>query len=79
MKDQITLMLEESNKRMSMIMTGNFKPEMMNAAQSEFRGQIKLVNTVVSAIAIAAKNDRAIKALKSKKLIDLDNLFKRSV
>lgn len=67
--DQVTLMFEESNSRMSSIMSGSFDPTKIMAAQSEFRGQIKLVSLVINAVAIASKDAKAFKSLKSKNML----------
>lgn len=68
--NQITLMFMESNKRMKVILKGGFKYEEIAAAQREFEGQIKLINSVVSAFGIASKNKRAMSGLKNMNLID---------
>lgn len=67
--DQVTLMFKESNSRMSAIMSGKFDPNSIMAAQSEFRGQIKLVSLVINAVAIATKDDKAFKSLKNKNML----------
>ena len=68
--NQITKMFMESNNRMKKIMKGGFKIDEIAAAQREFEGQIKLINTVVSAFGIASKNKRALSGLKNMNLMD---------
>ena len=68
--NQITQMFKESNTRMNKIMRGEFKLDEVAAAQREFEGQIKLVNTVVSAYGIASKNKRALTGMRRMNLMD---------
>ena len=63
-------MFMESNSRMKTIMKGNFKQDEVSAAQREFEGQIKLLNTVVSAYGIASKNKRALTGLEKMNIMD---------
>ena len=70
--NQITQMFMESNNRMKKIMKGGFRLDEMSAAQREFEGQIKLINSVVSAFGIASKNKRALVGLKNMNLMEDD-------
>jgi len=63
-------MFKESNSRLKKIMSGNFKIDEITAAQREFEGQIKLINVVVSAFGIVAKNRRAMASLKRMNIMD---------
>ena len=63
-------MFMESNTRMKQIMKGDFRLDQISAAQREFEGQIKLINAVVSAFGIAAKNKRALVGLDRMNLMD---------
>lgn len=68
--NQITQMFQESNSRMKQIMKGGFKYEEVAAAQREFEGQIKLINSVISAFGIASKNKRAMNGLDRMNIMD---------
>jgi hypothetical protein len=68
--NQIVKMFMESNKRMEKILKGKVKIDEIAAAQREFEGQIKLLNTVVSAFGIASKNKRALSGMKNMNLMD---------
>lgn len=63
-------MFTESNRRMKKILQGGFKQDEIAAAQREFEGQIKLLNTVVSAYGIASKNKRALTGLERMNIMD---------
>ena len=60
----------ESNSRMKLITKGQFNLEQVSAAQREFEGQIKLINSVVQAFGIASKNKRAMTGLERMNLMD---------
>lgn len=64
--NQITLMFQESNNRMKAIMAEDFDKNAAKiaASQKEFTEQIKLVQAVITAVAVACKNERAFDALK---------------
>lgn len=68
--NQITKMFEESNSRMNKIMKGKYNADEITAAQREFEGQIKLVNAVVNAFAVASKNKRAMNGLDKMNIMD---------
>ena len=68
--NQVTSMFMESNKRMRDIMKGEFKQDQVLAAQREFEGQIKLINTIVLAYGIASKNKRALTGLEKMNIMD---------
>jgi len=68
--NQITAMFKESNSRMKKIMKGDFVIEKLASAQREFEGQIKLVNAVVSAFAVASKNKRTLANLDKMNIMD---------
>lgn len=51
-------------------MKGEFRLDVISAAQREFEGQIKLINAVVSAYGIASKNKRALSGLRNMNLMD---------
>ena len=68
--NQIIHMFRESNNRMKKIMSGQFRPEEIAAAQREFEGQIKLANVVISAFSIASKNKRAMIGLQRMNIMD---------
>ena len=68
--NQVTQMFMESNSRMKKIMKGDFQSDQVASAQREFEGQIKLINTVVSAFGITSKNKRAMKGLEKMNLMD---------
>lgn len=68
--NQITQMFMESNSRMKKIMKGEFKLDEVSAAQREFEGQIKLINSIVSAFGIASKNKRALVGLEKMNIMD---------
>lgn len=70
MSTQITEMFKDSNRRMKRIMSGNFKLDEVSAAQREFEGQIKLINSIVSAYGISSKNKRALSGLEKMNLMD---------
>jgi len=63
-------MFKESNARMNKIMKDELKLDKIAALQREFEGQIKLINTVVSAYGIASKNKRAMVGLERMNLMD---------
>ena len=67
--DQITLMLQNSNARMGNIINGTYDAATVTAAQHEFRGQVRLVGHVVSAIAIASRNHEALVLLEKKNIL----------
>lgn len=60
----------QSNDRMKEIMKGNFRLDMITAAQREFEGQIKLINALVSAFGISSKNKRALAGLERMNILD---------
>ena len=68
--NQITQMFKESNSRMNKIMKNNFNIDQVLPAQREFEGQIKLLNAVISAFAVASKNKRAMTSLNRMNIID---------
>lgn len=73
--NQIVMLLQQSNKRMDRIMQsldGRNKPDMavLAAAQKECEAQIKIINSVVSAFAIASKNKRAMTGLNRMNIMD---------
>jgi len=68
--NQITKMFMESNARMRKIMKGSFQDREIFAAQREFEGQVKLINSVVAMFGIQSKNKRAMDALNKMNLID---------
>lgn len=68
--NQVIHMFKESNSRMKKIMTGDFRAEVISAAQREFEGQIKLLNAVISAFAIQSKNRRVMDGLNKMNLMD---------
>lgn len=68
--NQVTKMFMESNARMKKIMKGNFSFQEIAAAQREFEGQIKLINSIVSAFGIASKNKRAMNGLKKMNVME---------
>ena len=68
--NQVTQMFKESNARMNKIMKDELKLDKIAALQREFEGQIKLINTVVSAYGIASKNKRAMVGLERMNLMD---------
>lgn len=51
-------------------MKGQFNPQEVSAAQREFEGQIKLINSIVSAFGIASKNKRVLAGLEKMNLMD---------
>lgn len=78
--NQITRMFKESNERMEQILDSNRTISLaeLSTAQREFEGQIKLVNAVVSAFAVASKNNRAKSNLVKMNILDEDE-FKRLI
>lgn len=68
--NQITQMFKESNSRMKKITNGNYNLDQITAAQKEFDGQVRLVNAVVNAFAIASKNKRAMNSLNRMNILD---------
>lgn len=68
--NQVIHMFKESNSRMKKIMTGDFRAEVISAAQREFEGQIKLLNAVINAFAIQSKNRRVMDGLNKMNLMD---------
>jgi len=68
--NQVTKMFMDSNARMKKIMKGDFQLNQITSAQREFEGQIKLINSVVSAFGIASKNKRAMLGLSRMNLMD---------
>jgi len=68
--NQIVSMFKKSNERMDKIMNGTSNIAELTAAQREFEGQIKLVNTVVNAFAVQSKNRRAMRGLEKMNIID---------
>jgi len=60
----------ESNSRMNKIMKGGFEINEVQSAQREFEGQIKLINSVVSAYGIMSKNKRAKVGLERMNIMD---------
>ncbi len=72
MSTQIIEMFKQSNNRMNKIMRGgaDFKLNEIQAAQREFEGQIKLVNSIVAAYGIMSKNARAVNGLKRMNILD---------
>lgn len=68
--NQVVFMLQESNKRMNMIMSNKFNGEQISAAQREFEDQIKLANVVIQAYAVSSKNRRALKGLENMNIMD---------
>jgi len=70
MSNQIAEMFKESNSRMKKIMKGDFDAEKISIAQREFEGQIKLINSVVSAYGIMSKNNRAQVGLSRMNILD---------
>jgi len=63
-------MFRQSNARMNRIMKGEIKVEEIAAAQREFEGQIKLINSIVSAFGIMSKTKRARAGLERMNLLD---------
>lgn len=55
---------------MNKIMKGEFRLDEISAAQREFEGQIKLINSIVSAYGISSKNKRALTGLEKMNLMD---------
>ena len=51
-------------------MKSSFQMDQITSAQREFEGQIKLINAVVSAYGIMAKNKRAEKGLERMNVLD---------
>lgn len=51
-------------------MKGQFNLQEISAAQREFEGQIKLINSIVSAFGIASKNKRVLAGLEKMNLMD---------
>jgi len=68
--NQIIKILEESNRRMRKISKGGYEMEEMRLAQAEANIQIKTVNLVVQAFAVASKNKRALPGLYKMGLMD---------
>lgn len=68
--NQVTQMFMESNSRMKKIMKGDFQLNQITTAQREFEGQIKLLNTVISAFGIMSKNKRAEKGLERMNIME---------
>jgi hypothetical protein len=66
-------MFKDSNSRMKKLMSGNRKDidlDIIDAAQREFEGQIKLINATIQAFGIQSKNNRAMGALKRMNILD---------
>lgn len=68
--NQVIQMFNESNKRLNMIMRGNYDRSQLEDAYREFNGQVKLLNAVVQAFAVSSKNKRAMKSFESMNLMD---------
>lgn len=68
--NQVTLMFMQSNERMKQIIKGETKLDIIAAAQREFEGQIKLLNSIISIYGIASKNKRAISGFKQMNILD---------
>lgn len=68
--DQLTKVLNESNKRMERIMTGKYDRDEILDAQREAEIQLKAVNQYVQIFAVSAKNERAMLTLKKKGIMD---------
>ena len=68
--NQTIMMLKLSNRRMERIMAGGFNLEEMSAAQKEMELQVKTINAVINACAIASKNKRALAGLERMNIMD---------
>lgn len=66
----IERMFTESIERMREIMKGGFDKEKIMAAQKEFEGQVKMVNSVVQAYGIAAKYGKKMDVLEDMNIIE---------
>lgn len=68
--DQLTKVLNESNKRMERILVGKYNRDEILDAQREAEIQLKAVNQYVQIFAVSAKNDRAMIMLRKKGIMD---------
>jgi hypothetical protein len=68
--NQIVKMYQESNSRLSRIMSGTYSREQMEDAYREFSAQVKLTNAVIAAFAVISKNKRAGAAMEKMGLMD---------
>lgn len=68
--NQIVKMFEESNARITKIMSGRYNREQIQDACREFQTQVKLVNSVISWYGITSKNKRGAVAMEKMNLLD---------
>jgi len=71
--NQLIQMFKDSNTRMQKLMRGdkkNIDLDIIDAAQREFEGQIRLINATIQAFGIQSKNNRAMGALKRMNIMD---------
>lgn len=68
--NQIISILKASNRRMDMILKGQYDTQKIADAQKEAQIQLKAVNIVVQAYAVASKNKRTILGLEKMNILD---------
>lgn len=69
--DQITRMLDESNKRMEKIISGSYDDRQIDQGRLELLAQVKVVNSLISTYVNDAKTaGTLVKIMKKKNIID---------